>query len=180
LWRSRFRSGVDGLRCMLTPIREVATIEAVFSREDSLAEVVEDHIRSANHSIRAAVYRFNSRRIARALGEAHRKGIRVCLVIDNGRYDGSRATQELLAKAPYPFRLAQGRHGESSKMHHKFIVLDEWAVLTGSYNWTYASEEKNYDNLLILREPSLIQAHRREFEELWAEGIEPHLAGSSG
>jgi len=65
-------------------------------------------------------------------------------------------------------------------MHHKFIVLDEWAVLTGSYNWTYASEEKNYDNLLILREPSLIQAHRREFEELWAEGIEPHLAGSSG
>lgn len=165
---------------MLSPTREAATIEAVFSREDSLAEVVENHIRSADHPIRAAVYRFNSRRIARALGEAYRKGIRVCLVIDKGRYDGSRATRELLAKAPYPFRLAQGRHGEASKMHHKFVVLDKWAVLTGSYNWTYASEEKNYENLLILREPSLIQAHRREFEELWAEGIEPQLEDISG
>jgi cardiolipin hydrolase len=154
-------------------IKELDAIGAVFSRTDSIAEVVEDRIRSASHSVHAAVYRFNSQRIARALGDAHHKGIKVRLLIDKSRYARSQATQELLAKAAYPFRLAQGQDGEASKMHHKFMVLDECVVLTGSYNWTYASEAKNYEGLLILKEPALIEAHLREFDELWADGVKP-------
>lgn len=166
-------------RRMPSLIKELDPVEAVFSRTDSLAEVVENLIRSATFSVHAAVYRFNSQRIARALGGAHRKGTKVRLVIDKSRYGGSQAAQKLLAKAAYPFRLALGRGGKTSKMHHKFVVVDECVVLTGSYNWTYASEEKNYESLLILTEPVLIEAHLREFHELWADGAEPPLPANA-
>ncbi|MGH9783209.1 MAG: phospholipase D-like domain-containing protein [Terriglobia bacterium] len=40
---------------------------------------------------------------------------------------------------------------------------------TGSYNWTSESEEKNYENLLILREPAVVEEYQKEFEALWSE-----------
>jgi phosphatidylserine/phosphatidylglycerophosphate/cardiolipin synthase-like enzyme len=161
-------------------LEELGAAEAVFSRGDSIAEVVEDFILSATESVYAAVYRFNSRRIARALSDARRKGIEIRLVVDKSRYERSRATQELLAKADFPFRLAQGRDGEGSKMHHKFVVLDEQVVLTGSYNWTYASEEKNHEGLLVLKDAAVIEAHLREFHELWDDEAEPPVPDDSG
>jgi len=45
-------------------------------------------------------------------------------------------------------------------------------VLTGSYNWTFASEEENYDNVLILREPRLVGIYQAEFEALWEEAAQ--------
>jgi phosphatidylserine/phosphatidylglycerophosphate/cardiolipin synthase-like enzyme len=63
-------------------------------------------------------------------------------------------------------------------MHHKFVLLDDRIVLTGSYNWTFASEEQNYENLLILQDRTLIDQYRQEFDSLWAsadevQGLEP-------
>ena len=58
-------------------------------------------------------------------------------------------------------------------MHHKFAILDNHTVLTGSYNWTPESEEQNYENLLVLREPAQVEAYQREFEALWEASREP-------
>jgi phosphatidylserine/phosphatidylglycerophosphate/cardiolipin synthase-like enzyme len=54
-------------------------------------------------------------------------------------------------------------------MHHKFVILDGAAVLTGSYNWTTESEEQNYENLVILSDPAQVRTFQEEFEELWRE-----------
>lgn len=34
-------------------------------------------------------------------------------------------------------------------------------------NWTVESEERNFDHLLILRDPKLVLAYQREFEQIW-------------
>lgn len=57
-------------------------------------------------------------------------------------------------------------------MHHKFAVLDGRVVITGSYNWTFASEERNHENVVLLREPKLIETYHHEFEALWAKSDE--------
>ena len=67
----------------------------------------------------------------------------VRLLVDGNKYKESRTTQELLSGAIIPFRLAFGRQGRGSKMHHKFVIMDRQAVLTGSYNWTHESESEN-------------------------------------
>jgi phosphatidylserine/phosphatidylglycerophosphate/cardiolipin synthase-like enzyme len=147
--------------------------EAIFTRSKSVADTIEQLIRSTQVSLNAALYRFNSQRLARELGEALKRGVQVRLVIDRNKYEESSATRQLLSNQEIPFRAAYGRDGAGSKMHHKFVVLDDSLVLTGSYNWTFASEEENFENVLILREPHLVAVYRTEFEALWenAKGV---------
>lgn len=118
-------------------------------------------------SLDAALYRLNNPRLAEALVECGRRGVRVRLVVDRGKYEEDAATRRLLESGRIPFRLAGGRVGPPSKMHHKFVILDSATVLTGSYNWTLESEEQNYENLVVLRDPAQVRVFQEEFEELW-------------
>lgn len=36
-------------------------------------------------------------------------------------------------------------------MHNKFCVIDEKILINGSYNWTYFAENKNSENILIVK-----------------------------
>ena len=148
--------------------------EVVFTRSASGAAVIERQIRSAANSVVAALYRFSSRRLASALKEARDRGasVRICLN-DNDHYDENRAAQATLAGLGIPLRLLHGRAGSGSKMHHKFLVIDGQTTVTGSYNWTPESEARNYENLIVLREPRLAAAYSDEFEALWNEGQPP-------
>lgn len=148
------------------------TAEVLFTRERSVAGRIEELIKGTGVSCDAALYRFASDRLARALDEAQKRGVRVRLVLDGRKYEETETTRRLLAAGRLAFRLAHGRAGAGSKMHHKFALLDDSVLLTGSYNWTTESEEQNYENLLVLREPELIAAYRLEFEGLWAESSE--------
>ncbi len=142
-------------------------MEVKFTRSESVAEFIVGLLCQASSSIDAALYRFSHPGLAQALKEAARRGIRVRLVVDGNKYQESRSSQELLAGELIPFRLAFGRRGRGSKMHHKFVVLDQRMVLTGSYNWTTESEAENYENLVILRDAQVVEAYTREFEALW-------------
>ncbi len=148
------------------------TTEVVFTRAHSAAEVIERLLHETTMSLDAALYRLNNQRLARALDGVARRGIRIRLVLDRSKYEETRATRQILSNGHLPFRLLCGRQGHGSKMHHKFVLLDDRILLTGSYNWTVESEEQNYENLLILREPEPIRTYRQEFEALWANAEE--------
>ncbi|MBZ5560837.1 MAG: FAM83 family protein [Acidobacteriia bacterium] len=159
---------------------ETSPVRVIFSRTESLAEEIEDRIRAASVSIDAALYRFGNARLSHALCDAQRRGVSIRLIADRGKFEDSEDTRNLLSKSPFPFCLTHGRDGARSKMHHKFVILDEGTVLTGSYNWTFASEEQNYENLLILQDPLLVDLHRQEFDSLWASVAKAPDSGSPG
>jgi phosphatidylserine/phosphatidylglycerophosphate/cardiolipin synthase-like enzyme len=145
-------------------------IEGVlFTRAGSIAEAIERLAWAASTSIYAALYRLNHPRLARLLEDAFRRGVEVRLVLDRLKYDETRATRELLGNSHIPFALLTGRQGSKSKMHHKFVILDGQIVLTGSYNWTLESEEQNFEDVVILRDPQSVANYSREFAALWAE-----------
>ena len=150
------------------------TTEVAFTRAASVAERIERLLEGARVrvSIDAALYRFANPRLARALESAVSRGVSVRLVLDRSKDRETPATRELLSTLRIPYRLSCGRQSAHSKMHHKFSILDNPTVLTGSYNWTLDSEELNYENLVILREPEVLQSHRFEFEELWRSSAE--------
>jgi len=150
----------------------VADSEVFFTRSISGAATVEELIRSATSSIVAALYRLNSPRLAAALAAASKRGVfvRICLNA-NDHYEENRMAQETLRGFGIPFRLVQGRSGGASKMHHKFAVIDGQTAVTGSYNWTLESEERNYENLVVLRDRHLVVAYAEEFEALWREAL---------
>ncbi|MFY8148808.1 MAG: phospholipase D-like domain-containing protein [Prochlorococcaceae cyanobacterium] len=79
---------------------------------------------------------------------------------------------QALASVGVP-RLAGG-----DKLHHKFAVIDERRVITGSFNWSPSAAHQNDETLLVFDSPLLARHFSRESERLWrgAElGITPAL-----
>lgn len=141
--------------------------QTIFTSQASVARTIERLLLEARVSVDAALYRITNPRLARALGQARNRGVRVRLLVDRNKYQETTLTRELLAENSLPFQAIYGRKEKGSKLHHKFAVLDHDIVLTGSYNWTIDSEERNFDHMLVLRDPDLVLAYQEEFERLW-------------
>ncbi|MFM8936190.1 MAG: phospholipase D-like domain-containing protein, partial [Vulcanococcus sp.] len=65
------------------------------------------------------------------------------------------------------------------KLHHKFAVIDNRTVITGSFNWSPSAAHQNDEVLLVIESPLLAAHFRREMDRLWrgAElGITERLA----
>jgi phosphatidylserine/phosphatidylglycerophosphate/cardiolipin synthase-like enzyme len=43
--------------------------------------------------------------------------------------------------------------------HNKIMIIDRETVITGSFNFTKAAEEKNAENLLIIKNPDLAKIY---------------------
>jgi phosphatidylserine/phosphatidylglycerophosphate/cardiolipin synthase-like enzyme len=48
--------------------------------------------------------------------------------------------------------------------HNKVMVIDGEMVLTGSFNFTKAAQEKNAENLLIIRDPALAAQYTQNWD----------------
>ena len=51
-------------------------------------------------------------------------------------------------------------------LHHKFCVIDNQIVITGSYNWTYYAETRNLENVVISNDEKLIHQYLEEYFRL--------------
>jgi phosphatidylserine/phosphatidylglycerophosphate/cardiolipin synthase-like enzyme len=60
--------------------------------------------------------------------------------------------------------------------HNKLMLMDAGtayaAVVTGSYNWTYAAQYKNAENVLILRDnPEVVHAYAANWRRHHADAL---------
>ncbi len=58
-------------------------------------------------------------------------------------------------------------------MHHKFCVIDNKTVITGSYNWTYYAETRNIENIIVTNDKDIVNQYKTEFIRL-ADRIAPN------
>ena len=50
--------------------------------------------------------------------------------------------------------------------HNKIMIIDGTTLITGSFNFTKAAEEKNAENLLVIKgDPGLVKKYLANFEE---------------
>jgi len=52
-------------------------------------------------------------------------------------------------------------------MHHKFVVIDNNTLITGSINWTKSAFFGNFENVLVTNESALVKPFINEFERIW-------------
>ena len=71
---------------------------------------------------------------------------------------------ELVEALPVETR---GVPGVPDLMHHKYVVRDGEAVLTGSTNWTDDSWAREENLIAIINSRELAARYRQNFEELW-------------
>ena len=136
---------------------EVDTGENHYSLENRLVARLTD----ASRSIYAALYHLSSEPVAEAFIEAHKRGVRVRVVTETDNMD-EKAIERL-----QEVNIPVADDGDpDSYMHHKFIVIDERYVWTGSYNTTYNGAYKNNNNVILIDSGRLADNFTQEFWEL--------------
>jgi len=133
-----------------------------FSPGNSCNGPIVDAIDLAEKTVDIAIYSFTDTYIAEAVLEADRRGVKVRILMDKLQAAGKYALDEFLIEADL-FVCVDKRSGA---MHHKFVVIDEMLVITGSYNWTANANKKNNENLLMILDKRLAKEYTLEFERL--------------
>lgn len=130
------------------------------------ARVVAD-IEAAQESVDIASFDLDLQTIARALLQAHERGVRVRLVIDDENLADEVVLQTTRDLAAAGIPIVYDRR--QAFMHDKFVVIDRRLVWTGSWNLTDNDTYRNNNNFLRLELPPLAENYTREFEEMFLE-----------
>lgn len=106
-------------------------------------------------------YSFTSASIAKALVDAHKRGGHVEIVLDKSQRSERYSSADFTAHEGIP-TFIDDKH---AIVHSKVMVIDNETVITGSFNFTRAAEEKNAENLLIIRSKDLAQKYIENWEK---------------
>jgi phosphatidylserine/phosphatidylglycerophosphate/cardiolipin synthase-like enzyme len=117
-------------------------------------------ITGAKTSILVQAYSFTSAPIAKALLDAHKRGIQVQVIRDKSQRTEKYSSADFLANQGVP-TMIDANHAIS---HNKVMVIDGETVIMGSFNFTNAAQEKNAENVLIIRDPALAAQYTQNWE----------------
>ena len=152
-------------------------------------------LQEANKSIDLALFVFSEQKLADILQSQQQKGVKIRGLFDGGfafRYYSealdllgvSRFYQCKYEDDNNPWQTPLPTVGIPSlprgdKLHHKFAIVDDSTVITGSQNWSAAANHNNDETVLIIQNP-LVAAHfQQEFTRLYRQadlGLPQHLS----
>jgi phosphatidylserine/phosphatidylglycerophosphate/cardiolipin synthase-like enzyme len=118
-----------------------------FSPKGGCTEAIINQIDNAKSEILVQAYSFTSAPIAKALINAHKRGVKIEAILDKSQRKEKYTSATFLANAGIPTYI-DDKHAIA---HDKVMIIDRETVITGSFNFTKAAEEKNAENLLIIR-----------------------------
>ncbi|MFN4148505.1 MAG: phospholipase D family protein [Rhodocyclaceae bacterium] len=148
-------------------------IEALFAPWDDVEGALLRVIKAAQHSVYVQMFLITSRNIAKALVDAHARGVRVEVLADREMVvNGENSQVPRLAATGIEVRL-ETRYAAA---HNKILLIDvegpHPVVITGSYNFTWSAQARNAENLLILHDnPALAQAYYANWRRHYADAL---------
>jgi phosphatidylserine/phosphatidylglycerophosphate/cardiolipin synthase-like enzyme len=148
-------SQINGRSVNLSPV------EVYFSPRGGCTDAVVRELKAAKRSVLIQAYSFTSRRIAKAILEAHERGVDVSAIFDKSNWTKNYSAADFAQHSDIPV-LIDGNHVIA---HNKVIIIDGQVVITGSFNFTRAAEESNAENLLVIRDKSIAEKYTANWKE---------------
>lgn len=134
------------------PLPAQGTVEVLFTPWDDAEGALLRVIQQAQRSIHIQAYTFSSRNIAWALGEAKKRGVQIEMLTDR---DQVARNEHSLVNTLHDSGIPIWFEVRYNAAHNKVMLIDaeerEPVVVTGSYNFTFAAQARNAENMLILR-----------------------------
>lgn len=147
----------------------VHDIEVGFSPGGSAKQLIISAIKEAKISIDICAYSFTSQPIALAICDAQNRGVNIRIIVNKEPHRERSASLNYLANHRIPVRL----NDKYQIMHHKFIIIDNNSIETGSFNYTQSAICRNAENVLYLRNrPDIAKKYATEFNKLWNQSID--------
>ena len=132
----------------------------------TMEKAVVAFIGSASKTLDVCVYDLDLPEFARALLEAHGRGVKVRVIIADENAEKAYAVADELAQMKKAGILTLA-HNRSGLMHNKFMIADGERVWTGSYNLTRNCSRFNDNHAIVLESPELAENYEREWREIF-------------
>lgn len=126
----------------------------------------------ATETLDIALPSFTSDALGKAVIRAFRRGVSVRVILASGQENEIGSEYQALLEARVPIIQAP----RTAPFHHRFAVIDEAIVVTGSYEWLDPESVRRYDTVLIIDctnstggSQSTASSFLDTFNSLWAE-----------
>ena len=148
----------------IQPAEELSGIKssAYFSPGESCRNKIINLIKESKHALNICVFTISDNRITESIVRAHERGVEVTIISDNDKANDRGSDIDMLSDKGINVIL----DNTSYHMHHKFMLVDGKALLSGSFNWTRSASEYNEENLLVTYDKELVSLYGNEFEKL--------------
>jgi phosphatidylserine/phosphatidylglycerophosphate/cardiolipin synthase-like enzyme len=147
--------------CITLAQEKAIACEVYFSPNGECTDAIIREINKAQNAILVQAYSFTSAPIAKALLNAHRRGIRVEVILDKSQRTQKYSSATFLFNAGIPTKI----DAQHTIAHNKVMIIDGETVITGSFNFTKAAEKSNAENLLIIHDKELASLYTKNWQE---------------
>lgn len=197
-YRQQARSGDDLEQVIIEAIRSAKSSVDVAVQELNLPQIAQALVEQKQAGVRVRVVLENNysrpmsglsaTEVAQLDDRARRKYEEFVQLVDrdgNGQLSQAEVNQGdalvMLRNAQIPFLddTADGSKG-SGLMHHKFVLIDDTTLVTGSANFTlsdihgdfgFLDSRGNANHLLRITSPAIVKLFRDEFNLMWGDGV---------
>lgn len=160
-----------GFRLLLTLLlfngaASAGNIQVFFSPKGGCTEAVVSALDRTTNSVFVQAYSFTSVRIAKALLDASRRGVKVQVILDKSQRTEKYSSATFLKNEGIPVVI----DATDAIAHNKVMVIDSARVLTGSFNFTKQAETSNAENLLVIDDSQLANKYLSNWQALESFG----------
>jgi len=149
----------------LKTLEDISLVAVSFSRTEDTSQLLQYWIGRANETIRLMVMLITQDELADTLIAANSRGIDIDVIIDDEWLFSSGSDYQQILDAGVDIR----GDDRGALMHHKVMIIDGYVVMTGSYNWSTSAEDRNDENIIILKSETLAQSYLEEFNRIWEQ-----------
>jgi phosphatidylserine/phosphatidylglycerophosphate/cardiolipin synthase-like enzyme len=136
-------------------------VQVCFSPNGGCTQAIVAELEKAKSEVLVQAYSFTSMAIARALLNAHKRGVNIQIILDKSNLSKKYTAADFTAHAGIPTYI----DAQHSIAHNKIMIIDNEVVITGSFNFSRAAEVSNAENLLIIRSKELAGIYIDNWQE---------------
>lgn len=138
-------------------------LEIYFSPEDKSSTKIIQLIKGAKKYIYVPAFLITHSNIANELILAKKRGIDVRIIIDANSTATKNSKHAILRNNGILLKT----ENYAGKLHSKTMIIDDEYLITGSMNFSNSGENKNDENLLIIKNSEIAKHHKNFFLYLW-------------
>ena len=140
----------------------LARTDVYFSPNGGATTAIVQEIEKAKKEVLVQAYSFTSAPIADAIVKAKKRGLHVIVILDKSQKSEKYSALTFLRNEGVETWIDY----RPAIAHSKVMIIDRSQIITGSFNFTKSAEERNTENLLIIKnEPELVIKYLKNFEE---------------
>jgi len=144
---------------------DAMNINVYFAPEDNVEKIIYQRIKKARKSIRFMQFSFTSDKIGEVIIEKFKEGIQVEGVFEKKGSGTEYSEYTKMKIEDIPVKLDTNK----DVMHHKVIIIDDYLIITGSFNISKNANNKNDENIIIIESKELASEFNKEFYRIYGK-----------